>query len=147
MDHRHVRGPAAVYVREAPGEEGAGGHILEACYHYLAVRGLDVAALYIDEGVAGSVPFGERRWGGEVLKDAAAGHFRLLVIYQYSQLARDVKKIATTVGDLDELGVAVVAVAPEMQVIPMEMTILTKPPTRQRERAVRLGIMRLLTRG
>ena len=81
------------------------------------------------------------------MEDAKAGHFALLVIYQYSQLARDVKKIATTVGDLDELGVAVVAVAPEMQVIPMEMTILTKPPTRQRERAVRLGIMRLLTRG
>lgn len=106
-----------------------------------------MSALYIDEGVAGSVPFRERRWGGQVMEDAKAGHFALLVIYQYSQLARDVKKIATTVGDLDELGVAVVAVAPEMQVIPMEMTILTKPPTRQRERAVRLGIMRLLTRG
>ena len=121
-----------MYVREAPGEEGAGGHILEACYHYLSARGLDVSALYIDEGVAGSVPFSQRRWGGEVLKDGAAGHFRLLVIYQYSQLARDVKGIAMTVGELDEMDVEVIAVAPEMQVIPMEMTILTKPLARRK---------------
>ena len=144
MDHYHVRGPAAVYVREAPGEEGAGGPILEACYRYLATKGLGVAALYIDEGVAGGVPFRERRWGGQVLSDAAEGHINLLVVHQYSQLARDVQGIAITVGELDELGVEVVAVAPEMQIIPMEMTILTKPLTRPQEQPIRRGVLRLL---
>lgn len=133
-----------MYVREAPGEEGASGPILEACYRYLTVRGLDVAALYIDEGVAGSVPFGERRWGGQVLSDAAEGHINLLVVYQYSQLARDVKGIATTVGDLDELGVEVVAIAPEVQVIPMEMTILTKSAKRGKIARAPRGLLRLL---
>lgn len=145
MDHRDVRGPAAVYVRETPGEEGAGGHILDACYRYLATKGLDVAALYIDEGVAGSVPFGERGWGSQVLRDAQAAHFRTLIIYQYSQLVHDVKGIATTVGALDELGVEVVAVQPEMQVIPMEMTILTQPAKRERRQSIRRGVLRLLT--
>lgn len=144
MDHRHVTGPAAVYVREAPGEEGTGGHILDACHRFLSTKGLDVAALYIDEGVAASVPFGARRWGRQVLQDAEEGHFSLLVVYQYSQFARDVKGIATTVGELDALGVEVIAVAPEMQVIPMEMTILTTPVAHKKVQVGWRPLLRLL---
>jgi hypothetical protein len=49
---------------------------------------LNVVKTYRDDGISGAVPMHERPAGGQLLKDAAAGEFDVLLVYKLDRVGR-----------------------------------------------------------
>ncbi len=54
---------------------------------YCRLYGLEVAEVYADDGVSGTVPLHERPEGRRLLEDAREGKFATLLVYKLDRLA------------------------------------------------------------
>ncbi len=73
---------------------------------YCRLYGLEVADVYADDGVSGTIPLHERPEGRRLLEDAKAGKFATLLVYRLDRLGRS---LLVTVDAHDRLQAAGVA--------------------------------------
>lgn len=103
----------AVYCRVSSEEQAEKGTIegqVEYAKKYLNLfspesEGAEYA-FYLDEGVSGTLPLGERPAGARMLADAAAGGFDALFVYRLDRLARSVRHVLDTYELLEKRGIA-----------------------------------------
>ncbi len=62
---------------------------------------------YSDDGITGTIALGERPQGARLLRDARAGKFDTVFIYNVRRLGRDARHILNAVFDLEEAGLKV----------------------------------------
>lgn len=103
----------AVYCRVSSEEQAEKGTI-EGQVEY-AKKYLDLyrpestnaeCIFYLDEGVSGILPLGERPAGARMIADAAAGKFEALFVYRLDRLARSVRHVLDTYEFLEKRGIA-----------------------------------------
>ncbi|HZF58096.1 MAG TPA: recombinase family protein [Rubrobacter sp.] len=73
---------------------------------YCRLYGLDVAGVYADDGVSGTIPLHERPEGGRLLEEAKAGAFGTLLVYRLDRLGRSLLVIVDAHDRLQAAGVA-----------------------------------------
>src|SRR5215210_5305409 len=73
---------------------------------YCRLYGLDVAGIYKDDGVSGTVPLQERPEGRRLLEDARAGRFDAVLVYKLDRLGRSLLVIVDAHDRLQAAGVA-----------------------------------------
>ena len=96
----------AVYVRASTVEQSISlDEQQRACCAYVRARGRDVAGVFVDEGVSGSIPFGERPAGRRVLAicDGGAGG---IVAVRLDRLFRSATDCLVAVTKWTQMGVA-----------------------------------------
>jgi len=107
----HAEPPrAALYARSAAEAQGAPRAVdrqLDALRAYCRTNGLAVVAEYADPALSGLSPMARRPAGRQVLADAEAGRFDVLVVDDASRLARSAPDLVATVMALDRCGVNV----------------------------------------
>lgn len=74
---------------------------------------IEIADLYLDDGVSGTVALAGRPAGKRLLDDAAQRKFTLVLVYKIDRLGRDPRDILNVVHQLDQLGVAVKSLTEE----------------------------------
>ncbi len=97
----------AVYCRVSSEEQAEKGTIesqVEYTKKYLDLYSQEneeaEAAFYLDEGVSGTLPLGERPAGARMLDDAAAGKFEGFFVYRLDRLARLVRHVLDIKGSI-----------------------------------------------
>lgn len=101
---------AAVYCRvssEAQQERQTIETQVEFAQKYCDLQGIEILEIYKDDGVTGTLPLQDRPAGLQLLRDAKAGKFKLLLIFKLDRLGRSTRVILNAVHDLDGLGVLV----------------------------------------
>ena len=101
---------AAVYVRvssEAQQERQTIENQIDFARKYCDLQGIEILEIYKDDGVTGTLPLHDRPAGLQLLKDAQAGKFSLLLIFKLDRLGRSTRVILNAVHDLDGMGVLV----------------------------------------
>jgi site-specific DNA recombinase len=73
---------------------------------YRSLYELEVAGIYKDDGVSGTVPLHERPEGRRLLKDAKDGKFATVIVYRLDRLGRSLLVIVDAHDRLQEAGVA-----------------------------------------
>ena len=73
---------------------------------YCDLYGLEVADVYADDGVSGTIPLHERPEGRRLLEDAKAGKFNTVLVYRLDRLGRSLLVIVDAHDRLREAGVA-----------------------------------------
>src|SRR5215218_3630567 len=73
---------------------------------YCRLYGLDVAGVYKDDGVSGTIPLQERPEGRRLLEDAQAGRFDAVLVYKLDRLGRSLLVIVDAHDRLQACGVA-----------------------------------------
>jgi site-specific DNA recombinase len=73
---------------------------------YCALYGLEVAEVYADDGVSGTVPLHERQEGRRLLEDARQGKFATLLVYKLDRLGRTLLVIVDAHDRLRAAGVS-----------------------------------------
>lgn len=73
---------------------------------YCRLYGLEVAEIYADDGVSGTIPLHERPEGRRLLEDAQAGKFTTLLVYRLDRLGRSLLVIVDAHDRLQTAGVA-----------------------------------------
>jgi site-specific DNA recombinase len=73
---------------------------------YCALYNLEVAAVYKDEAVSGTVPVRERAEGARLLKDAKAGAFDTVLVYKLDRIGRSLLVVVDAHDRLGEAGIA-----------------------------------------
>jgi site-specific DNA recombinase len=73
---------------------------------YSDLYGLDVAGIYSDDGVSGTIPLHERPEGRRLLEDAREGKFKTVLVYKLDRLGRSLLVIVDAHDRLQEAGVA-----------------------------------------
>ncbi|MCA1716006.1 MAG: recombinase family protein [Actinobacteria bacterium] len=71
---------------------------------YCRLYGLEVAEVYADDGVSGTVPMAERPEGRRLLEDAREGKFATLLVYKLDRLGRTLLVIVDAHDRLDAAG-------------------------------------------
>jgi site-specific DNA recombinase len=74
---------------------------------YCALYGLEVVAIYKDEAVSGTVPLRERSGGAQLLADAKAGTFDVVLVYKLDRVGRSLLVVVDAHDRLNEAGVAI----------------------------------------
>ena len=101
--------PVALYARVST-EEQAERDTIQAQVDFLRrfcqLYRLTVAAEYLDEGVSGTVPLGERPAGQRLLADARDGRFGVVLVYRTDRLARRLTVLLAAYEELERVGVA-----------------------------------------
>jgi site-specific DNA recombinase len=82
-------------------------------FQKLVEHPMDIAELYLDDGVSGTIALAERPAGKRLLADAALEKFALVLVYKIDRLGRDPRDILNVVHQLDQLGVAVKSLTEE----------------------------------
>ena len=95
MPSTNGHGPApggrrvALYMRVSS-EEQRGRETIEIQEEFLAqfrdLYGLEVAEIYKDDGISGTIPLHERPAGRRLLKDAGEGKFETVIVYRLDRL-------------------------------------------------------------
>ena len=101
---------AAVYCRvssEAQQERQTIETQVEFARKYCDLNNIEITEIYRDDGVTGTLPLQERPAGAQLLADAQAGHFQLVLIFKLDRLGRSTRVILNAVHDLDNLGAKV----------------------------------------
>lgn len=101
---------AAVYVRvssEAQAERQTIVAQTDFALKYCDLNNIEITEIYKDDGVTGTLPLQDRPAGLQLLKDAKAKKFSLLLIFKLDRLGRSTRVILNAVHDLDSLGVLV----------------------------------------
>ncbi len=62
---------------------------------------------YLDEGVSGTIPIHERPFGSQMMADARAHKFKVVLVWRLDRFARRLKVLLDAYEALDELGIAV----------------------------------------
>jgi site-specific DNA recombinase len=78
----------------------------EFLQEYCRLYGLEVAQVYADDGLSGTIPLHERPEGGRLLEDAKEGKFSTLLIYRLDRLGRSLLVIVDAHDRLQAFGVA-----------------------------------------
>lgn len=73
---------------------------------YCRLYSLDIAGVYADDGVSGTIPVHERPEGRRLLEDAKAGAFGTLLVYRLDRLGRSLLVIVDAHDRLQAAGVA-----------------------------------------
>jgi site-specific DNA recombinase len=73
---------------------------------YCRLYGLEVAQVYADDGVSGTIPLHERPEGRRLLEDAKEGKFSTLLVYRLDRLGRSLLVIVDAHDRLQAYGVA-----------------------------------------
>ena len=73
---------------------------------YCKLYGLEVAAVYKDEAVSGTVPMRQRPNGALLLADAKAGAFDTVLVYKLDRIGRSLLVVVDAHDRLGEVGVA-----------------------------------------
>ena len=73
---------------------------------YCRLYGLEIAGVYADDGVSGTIPLHERPEGRRLLEDARAGKFATLLVYRLDRLGRSLLVIVDAHDRLQAAGVA-----------------------------------------
>jgi site-specific DNA recombinase len=73
---------------------------------YRSLYELEVAEIYKDDGVSGTIPLHERPEGRRLLEDAKEGNFGALLVYRLDRLGRSLLVIVDAHDRLQEAGVA-----------------------------------------
>jgi len=73
---------------------------------YCCLYGLEVAGVYKDDGVSGTIPLHERPEGRRLLEDAQAGRFDAVLVYKLDRLGRSLLVIVDAHDRLQAAGVA-----------------------------------------
>src|SRR3954471_19860953 len=74
---------------------------------YCELHGLPVAAVYVDDGVSGTVPLEGRPEGRRLLQDAEAGAFTVVLVYRLDRLGRSLTSLLAAHERLEKSGVAI----------------------------------------
>jgi site-specific DNA recombinase len=74
---------------------------------YCELHQLPVAGVYVDDGVSGAVPLGDRPEGRRLLDDAEAGAFDVVLVYRLDRLGRSLNSLLAAHERLDRAGVAI----------------------------------------
>src|SRR5919112_6001541 len=73
---------------------------------YCRLYGLDVAGIYKDDGVSGTIPLEERPEGRRLLEDAKASKFDAVLVYKLDRLGRSLLVIVDAHDRLQAAGVS-----------------------------------------
>jgi site-specific DNA recombinase len=76
---------------------------------YAELHGVEVADVYVDDGVSGTVALHDREGGARLLADASGGRFSRVVVYRLDRLGRSLRVLLDAYHCLDGLGVALVS--------------------------------------
>ena len=105
----HGPGPVALYLRVSS-EEQRDRETIEIQEEFLSqfreLYGLEVAEIYKDDGVSGTVPLHERPGGRKLLKDAREGKFETVIVYRLDRLGRSLLVIVDAHDRLETSGVS-----------------------------------------
>ncbi|HEY8414375.1 MAG TPA: recombinase family protein [Thermaerobacter sp.] len=100
---------AAVYARVSS-EDQAERQTIQAqvdfARRWCDLHEIPVADWYLDDGVSGAIPLGERPEGHRLLQDARAGRFTVVLVYRLDRLARSTRYLLDAVDELSRYGVA-----------------------------------------
>lgn len=104
---------AAFYGRVSTEEQSEKGSIANQVdfargYFHLhgPAIGLDDYEVYLDEGVSGTVPLGERPAGAKLMADGAAGGFQAVYVYRLDRLARSTLNVLSAYEFFDKYNIA-----------------------------------------
>src|SRR2546425_319838 len=103
----------AIYARSARDEQEADGGIQQqvvAGQQWAAQNGHTCTDSYIDRGVSGTTPLGERPQGQRLLRDAAQGKFDGVVVKSLDRISRTPNQVDEAQQVLEEHGVRLVPV-------------------------------------
>ncbi len=78
----------------------------EFLHQYAGLYGLEIAGVYADDGVSGTIPLHERPEGRRLLADAQAGKFSAVIVYRLDRLGRSLLVIVDAHDRLQVAGVA-----------------------------------------
>ncbi len=73
---------------------------------YRSLMELEVADVYKDDGISGTIPVHERPEGRQLLEDAREGKFGTVLVYKLDRLGRSLLVIVDAHDRLQEAGVA-----------------------------------------
>ena len=74
---------------------------------------LETYKFYLDNGVSGTIALSDRPAGSELLRDAQAGYFNMVIVYKIDRLGRDPRDILNIAHELMGMGVAVKSLTEE----------------------------------
>lgn len=127
---------AAGYIRVSTvgqAEHGLGLDIQrEAIGEYCAREGLDLVAVFEDAGVSGANGVAEREGWPQLVTALEEGQFSVVVVLRLDRLARDLMLQETMLGNVQELGGAMVSID--------EPDLCTSDPTRTLFRQIKGAI-------
>jgi len=101
--------PVALYLRVSTDEQRDRATIeiqSEFLEQYRSLYELEVAEIYKDDGVSGTIPLHERPGGRRLLEDAKEGKFDAVLVYKLDRLGRTLLVIVDAHDRLQEAGVA-----------------------------------------
>jgi site-specific DNA recombinase len=99
----------ALYLRVSSEEQREKETIkTQSAFHenYVRLYGLDVAEVYSDDGVSGTVPLHERPAGKQLLADAKAGEFGTVLVYRLDRIGCTLLGVIDAHDRLQAAGVA-----------------------------------------
>jgi site-specific DNA recombinase len=99
----------ALYMRVSCEEQRDAGTIQtqsDSLTRHAAACGFEVAEVYADDGVSGTIPLHERPEGRRLLEDAKEGKFQSVLVYKLDRLGRTQLGILDAADRLERLGVA-----------------------------------------
>ena len=107
----HTTNPerVALYMRVSSEEQRDAGTIQtqsDSLTRHAAACGFEVAEVYADDGVSGTIPLHERPEGRRLLEDAKEGKFQSVLVYKLDRLGRTQLGILDAADRLERLGVA-----------------------------------------
>ena len=104
---------AAIYMRVSTDEQ-VNGYGLDVqrtrCEAMAIVKGWEVAAVYSDEGLSGTLDAGRRPGLAALLAAACSGDVQAVIVLSLDRLARKTLLVLDLVGKLDGCGVELVSV-------------------------------------
>lgn len=99
---------AAIYARSATVGEGEGAAPqVEALRVFCQEQGFDLVAVFVDDGVSSTVPFGSRPGGVGLLEAARNSEFGAVLVQSLDRFSRDPAALSEALDDLREAGVAI----------------------------------------
>src|SRR5215211_4451570 len=101
--------PVALYLRVSSEEQRDRETIEiqdEFLEQYRALYELEVADIYKDDGISGTIPLHERSEGKRLLEDAKAGKFGAVLVYKLDRLGRSLLIIVDAHDRLQAAGVS-----------------------------------------
>jgi site-specific DNA recombinase len=100
---------AAIYCRVSSEEQAASGLGLESqesrCRAFCEAKGFEVAGVYVDAGVSGTVDPEKRPEAARMLRDAREGRLDAVVVLKLDRLARKAEHALRVTRELEAAGV------------------------------------------
>src|SRR5918996_6014809 len=78
----------------------------ESLSQYCRLHGLEVAGIYADDGISGTIPLHERPEGKKLLEDAKESKFQIVLVYRLDRLGRSLFVIVDAHDRLQAAGVS-----------------------------------------